>query len=184
MFFIHARDIWDDRQLQKNNFCLIYRLQWQNTCISRRMSKIPKPHLFCKKLVHASHNEKKILIAEYIVYFIFDLRNIRKKITHGTFISRMYPLYNTAYFKLWKCWCSSLGVILSFKAINYIYLSSRCMLFPLASFTHAKQFMVRLQFMFWNIYFKTAINHALLSSDFKGRLAVSLGFASPVIQQR
>ena len=40
---------------------------------------IPKPHPRYKKLLRARHNERNSLIVEYVVYFIFDLRNIRKK---------------------------------------------------------------------------------------------------------
>ena len=44
---------------------------------------IPKPRPLYKKLVHARHKEIKLTV-EYIVYFIFGLRNIRKKFVHGT----------------------------------------------------------------------------------------------------
>ena len=40
---------------------------------------IPEPRPLCNKLIYSRHNERKFLIEEYIVYFIFDLRTIREK---------------------------------------------------------------------------------------------------------
>ena len=43
------------------------------------MERILKARSLCKKPLRTLVNEIKIIVVEYIVYFILDLRNIRKK---------------------------------------------------------------------------------------------------------
>ena len=116
--FYYTCEIYEATYNSKKLFSFDISILMTKIFISRRVEMIPKPRPLCKKLVRARHNERKLLIAECILYFIFDLRNIRKKWRTVRWLAECTPFDSLRLFHVVAQSVRKLGV--SIVALRFV----------------------------------------------------------------